>query len=77
VNYSDYFAALGYKRYYDPVKNQFVADEITEKIKAIQERWKDKYPLMDFKTQNLRFDNLVNFDYSFTNEMEFLNMEAK
>ena len=77
VNYSDYFAVLGYKRYYDPAKNQFAADEISEKIKAIQERWKEKYPLMDFKTQNLRFDNLVNFDYSFTNELEFLNMEAK
>jgi hypothetical protein len=77
LNYSDYFAALGYKRYYDPAKNQFSSEEIIEKIKVIQERWKDKYPLMDFKTQNLRFDNLVNFDYSFTNEMEFLNMEAK
>ncbi len=77
VNYSDYFAALGYKRYYDPAKNQFASEDIIEKIKATQERWKDKYPLMDFKTQNLRFDNLVNFDYSFTNEMEFLNMEAK
>lgn len=77
VNYADYFTALGYKRYYDPAKNQFTSDEIIEKIKTIQERWKDKYPLMDFKTQNIRFDNLVNFDYSFTNEMEFLNMEAK
>ena len=77
VNYSDYFAALGYKRYYDPAKNQFASEGIIERIKTIQGKWKDKYPLMDFKTQNLRFDNLVNFDYSFTNEMEFLNMEAK
>jgi hypothetical protein len=77
VNYSDYFAALGFKRYYDPAKNQFESEEIIEKIKQIQTRWKEKYPMMDFKTQNLRFDNLVNFDYSFTNEMEFLNMEAK
>jgi len=77
VNYADYFTALGYKRYYDPAKNQFASEEINEKIKTIQEKWKDKYPLMDFKTQNLRFDSLVNFDYSFTNEMEFLNMEAK
>ncbi len=77
VNYSDYFAALGHKRYYDPAKNQFASEEICEKIKAIQEKWKDKYPLMDFKTQNLRFDNLVNFDYSFTNEMEFLNTDPE
>jgi hypothetical protein len=78
VNYSDYFTALGYKtRYYDPLKNEFAAEAIMDQIKKIQLKWKDKYPLMDFKTQNLRFDNLVNFDLTFTNEMEFLNMEGK
>jgi hypothetical protein len=78
VNYSDYFAALGYTTpYYDSARNKFDADEIVDKIKSIQQAWKDKYPLMDFKTQNLRFDNLVNFDLTFTNEMEFLNMEVK
>lgn len=77
VNYSDYFAALGYKRYYDPAQNKFESDDIIEKIKTIQNSWKDKYPLMDFKTQNLRFDNLVNFCHSFTTEMEFLNTDPK
>ena len=77
VNYADYFSALGYKRYYDPAKNQFSPDDIIENIKSIQDQWKEKYPLMDFKTQNLRFDSLHNFDYSFTTEMEFLNTEPK
>ena len=77
VNYSDYFTALGYKRYYDPAQNKFESEYIIERIKAIQESWKDKYPLMDFKTQNLRFDNLVNFCHSFTTEMEFLNTDPK
>lgn len=77
VNYSDYFAALGYKRYYDPAQNKFESDDIIEKIKTIQNSWKDKYQLMDFKTQNLRFDNLVNFCHSFTTEMEFLNTDPK
>jgi hypothetical protein len=77
VNYPDYFAALGYKRYYDPVKNKFDSEEIIEKIKMIQGWWREKYPLLDFKTQNLRFDNLVNFDYSFTTEMELLNTDPK
>lgn len=36
VNYSDYFAALGYKRYYDPAQNKFESDDIIEKIKTIQ-----------------------------------------
>ncbi len=78
INYSDYFAALGYTTlYYDPAKNKFDEEKIMDRIKTIQLTWKEKYPLMDFKTQNLRFDNLVNFDLTFTNEMEFLNMEAQ
>lgn len=78
VNYPDYFTALGYSTiYYDAGKNRFDEDAIIRMIKAIQDKWKDKYPLMDFKTNNLRFDSLVNFNYSFTNEMEFLNMEPK
>jgi hypothetical protein len=78
VSYSDYFVSLGNKiEYYDAKKNEFASKRIIEKIKSIQEKWKEKYPLLEFKTQNLRFDNLVNFNYSFTNEMEFLNTEAK
>lgn len=78
VNYPDYFAALGYKTvYYDPEQKQFLQQAITERILEIQQNWKEKYPLMDFKTQNLRFDSLVNFNLTFTNEMEFLNMEPK
>jgi hypothetical protein len=78
VNYADYFTALGFgSEYYDTVKNQFETDTIIKMIKAIQDKWKNKYPFMDFKTNNLRFDSLVNFNYSFTNEMEFLNMEPK
>lgn len=78
VNYPDYFTALGYSTiYYDAGKNRFDEDAIIRMIKAIQDKWKDKYLLMDFKTNNLRFDSLVNFNYSFTNEMEFLNMEPK
>lgn len=78
VNYSDYFMALGFKQqYYNAQTGQFDADEIIEKIKSIQTTWRDKYPLMDFKTGNLRFDNPVNFSWSFTNEMEFLNLEPK
>lgn len=78
VNYPDYFSALGFSTlYYDAAANQFQQQAITDKIYAIQQTWKEKYPLMDFKTQNLRFDSLVNFNLTFTNEMEFLNMEPK
>ena len=76
--YPGYFSALGFSTvYYDASSNQFKQQAITDKIYAIQNSWKEKYPLMDFKTQNLRFDSLVNFNLTFTNEMEFLNMEPK
>lgn len=78
VNYADYFISLGYKEvYYNASKNQFDAQGITGKIKEIQNGWKDKFPLMDFKTQNLKFDNLVSFNHSFTSEIGFLNTEPK
>lgn len=78
VNYPNYFSALGFNTmYYNPAKNQFSTNMIIGEIKEIQNKWKEKYPLMDFKTGNLRFDNLVNFNFSFTNEMEFLNMEPR
>ncbi len=78
INYADYFVALGYRKaYYDAQRNQLVEEKIIDKIITIQAKWKDKYPHMDFKTQNLRFDSLLNFNLTFTNEMEFLNMEAK
>jgi hypothetical protein len=78
INYAAYFRSLGFtESYYDPQTNQFNSFSIINAIKEIQDRWKDKYPHMDFKTQNLRFDNMVNFDFSFTNELEFLNMDSK
>lgn len=78
VCYADYFRALGYKTaYYNPADGKFDSDAIEEEVMSIQQRWKEKYPLLDFKTANLRFDSLVNFCHSYTNEMEFLNLDPK
>jgi hypothetical protein len=75
VNYGDYFQALGFKEtYYDVAKGTFNSEAIINKIRKIQEQWKDKYPAANFGTQNLRFDNLVNFNQTFVTEIEFLNM---
>jgi hypothetical protein len=77
VNYGDYFQALGFNTiYFDPSKNSFNSEKIIEQVKAILGKWKNKYPNADFKAQNLRFDNLVNFNQTFTTEIEYLNMEA-
>ncbi|MGH2552133.1 MAG: hypothetical protein ACRDEB_00360, partial [Chitinophagaceae bacterium] len=78
VNHPEYFLSLGFKDiFYDPKTNEFKKQAITDNIKEILIRWKEKHPLLDFKTQNLKFDNLVGFNYSFTTEMELLNTESK
>jgi hypothetical protein len=56
---------------------KFDDDEIILRIRSIQERWKDKYPMMSFKTANLKFDSLVAFNLAYTTEIELLNMEQK
>jgi hypothetical protein len=77
INYGDYFLALGFREvYYDAIKNTFNSEKIIDQIKTIQEKWKGKYPNADFKIQNLRFDNLINFNQTFTMELEYLNMEG-
>jgi hypothetical protein len=78
VNYSDYFAALGFKeKYYDSVTKQFNVELLANRIRQVQDQWKGKFPNMGFKYENLRYDSLQNFGFSFTNELQFLNMETK
>jgi hypothetical protein len=78
VNYSDYYAALGFhERLYVSGSKSFESEIILEKIALIQDKWKSKYPLLNFRTGNLKFDNLTNFNQTFTTEIEFLNLEAK
>lgn len=78
VNYTDYFKALGFtEHFYDPETRKFETDAILERIYDIQSRWKSKYPLLNFRTANLKFDNLMTFNLSFATEIEFLNLESK
>lgn len=78
VNYADYFTSLGFtEAYYEADRNKFNDRAITEKISSIVSAWRKKYPLLDVKMQNLRFDNLLNFNHSFTAEIEHLNFDAK
>ncbi|MBK7434273.1 MAG: hypothetical protein IPI66_10455 [Chitinophagaceae bacterium] len=78
VNYADYFTSLGYAdRYYDDTANKFNDAGIIERINHIQQAWKKKYNQFEFKTANLRFDSLLNFNHSFTAELEQLNFDSK
>lgn len=78
VNYPDYFIALGFtETFYDGSKNKFVSEKIINVINDIQNSWRKKYPKLDFRTSNLKFDSLVNFNFSVTSELELLNFDNK
>ncbi len=78
INYPDFFTELGFKKqYYNKEANQFDQEAIIATINEIQKAWKEKYPEMKFNTDRLKFENLVSFNQSFTNEIEALNMETK
>ncbi len=78
VNYPDFFGELGFKTFfYDKQKKEFKKEEIIQTIQKIQEAWQPKYPELKMKTENLKFDNLMVFNQTFTNEIEYLNLETK
>lgn len=78
INYSDYFNALGFKeQYYTIEDKKFDEDTIIDAIREILEEWKPKYPNLNYKTENLRFNNIVSFNQSYTTELESLNLESK
>lgn len=78
ANYSEYFSSLGFSElYYDPEKKKFNERAITDKINNISEVWRKKYPSLYFNTQSLRYDNLLNFNHSFTAAIEILNLDIK
>lgn len=78
VNYPDYFTALGFtEEYYDGSADRFNTDKILEKLNDIINSWTKKYPKLSIKTQHLKFDNMINFNHSYTAELQLLNFESK
>ena len=76
VNHGPFFRALGFaENLFDPEKKEFDKDEITEDILNIVNFWRSKYPKLQFETEALRFDSLLNFNYSFTREVLNLKFE--
>lgn len=77
VNYGDYFTALGFSEtLYDHLPNRFGQEEIEEEIETIVELWKKKYLKLQFNVKNLRYENLVSFNNSFTGEIGNMNFDA-
>jgi len=76
INYGSYFRALGFtEEFYNEEKKEFEREEIIEHVNAIIGFWRGKYPKLDFETQALRFDSLLNFNYSYTRELTNLKFE--
>jgi hypothetical protein len=77
VNYGYYFAALGFgTSYYDAASNRFDVDDVKDAINEIITEWKPKYPKMEFRTNMLRFEDLLAFNVSFTTEITQMNFDA-
>jgi hypothetical protein len=77
VNYGHYFSALGFNTsYYDAASNKFDVDAVKETINEIIATWKPKYPKMDFRTAALSFQDLLQFNISFTTEITLMNFDA-
>ncbi len=75
VNYPEYFKALGYTQpLYMPVANKFEQDVIAGRVRQIQNQWRQKYPLMNFNTDQISYASLLRFNQSFTNQIELLNL---
>ncbi len=77
VNYPEFFEALGHSNYLEGDKKTLDSQAILDRIKEIEAEWRPKYPSMEMKTTNIKFDNLVNFNFTFTTEVEYLNMDQK
>lgn len=76
VNYPEYFKALGFKtEFYDPTRNLFYDDAISDGINGIIETWKPKYASLAFNTKRLKFDTHLNFNQSFLQEVTELNFD--
>lgn len=78
VVYAGFFHDLGFGYvFFNSSKGEFNVQMIEEEIQAIINNWKEKYPQLAFKTENLKYDSLLNFTHSFTAEVEFVNTEAR
>ncbi len=77
INYSEYFNKLGFSlTFYNHNKGKFDPFSIETEIERITRKWKEKFSGLNFRTSRLKYDNLVNFNHSFTTELSELNLET-
>ncbi len=77
VNYPGYFKAMGFtEEYYDSINNRLRKDDIEDEIEYIINKWRTKYPNLDFNGANLRHDNLIWFNQTFLSEIQGMNFDS-
>lgn len=76
VNNPDYFKELGFVKEFTDANGLPVAAEVSTALRAICAAWKEKYPKLEFNTEKVKYDSLVNFNFSFTEEVALLNFES-
>lgn len=78
VSYAAFFRDLGFSpALYNSETGEFNVSTIEQQVETIINSWKEKYPQLAFKTENLKYDSLLSFTHSFTAEVEFVNTEAR
>jgi hypothetical protein len=77
IFYPTYFKELGFKNeYYSIEKNDFDINLIKTKINILLQDAKIQYPGLKFNTENLQFNNQLQFTISFFNEFKELKIKA-
>jgi hypothetical protein len=76
INYASFFKELGFTEgYYN--EGTFKMFDIQKKIDKIISGAQEKYPQLQFNTDQLNFTSLVDFNQSFLKQMELLHFESK
>jgi hypothetical protein len=76
INHDDYFRALGFKNdYYKAAENKFDKEAIENRMEEIEKNWNPKYPRMGINKDRVRYNSLLQFNLSFTKELEELDMD--
>ncbi|MBC8042301.1 MAG: hypothetical protein IAF08_02535, partial [Rhizobacter sp.] len=73
VFHADFFGALGFmENYYDADKKTFSEASIRNRIDTIVQKGRERFPQLVFRLDNIKFTSLLDFGYSFTEEVKYL-----
>ena len=78
ITTQDYFNEMGFtEKYYDDSTKKFNEELIKGAVEGIIKAGAPQYPELKFKTENLKFDSMLNFLKSFMNEILSLNYNTE